>query len=180
MVIHCVLAVKEAHTNTEDQTFICEHQPCSALINSKFDSHSSWLVLQHVNTTEYTFFQCQQGQEFQFLNNQHWHCCHECMIQGMQKCVQEHYTEDLLHPPPERVAVLSKMILNRNIPCAVCATPLENGAFRFCLTQGLPFHREPTNSSNDYFRDWCCSLEHAKSHCITFLAALEEQILGEQ
>lgn len=133
-------------------------------------SHSMWAVLQKVTKKEYSFYQCEQGQTFRYVNYQHFHCSHAHMIDGMKACIQAHYTEEALHAPGN--TILHKIVLGSGLACTVCQTPLIDQAYRFCLTQGLPFHRVPDQSTED-LQQWCCSLEHARQNTIQLLEGLE-------
>ena len=127
------------------------------------DSHSMLVVLQKVDTGGYTFFQCENGQEWAYMNYQHFCCSQECMGQAVRACLNEHHQEQHLHPipPGEGSTILHRIVLGRGLACAVCHAALEAVAYRFVLTRATPYNELP--HSHHGLEGWCCSLEHARS-----------------
>lgn len=154
------------------ESVTCEHGVCAATGEHLY-AHSLWAVLQQVDTQGYSFFQCEQGQEFRAVQYQHFHCSHTHMLAGMTACISSHYTDAQLRRAGG--TVLHKMVLGHGLTCEQCAAPLDTVAYRFTLTQGLPWHRSD-GAEHDHTLYWCCSLEHAGHHCLAFLASLKEYI----
>ena len=150
----------------------CEH--CSQ--EHEFEeSHSSIAVLQKVDTNGYTFHQCEQGQDYNGVNWQHYHCSHEHMIANFKSCLSEHYQEQDLHPIPSGSGTtnMHRVVLNAKLSCKVCQQPLTQVAYRFCLTRCTPVNDVPDNSL-DELANWCCSLDHAKQNAAAIIETLEE------
>jgi hypothetical protein len=146
----------------------CEH--CNEDIGSVEVSHSAVAVLQYVDTSGYQFFQCEQGQDYAFMNWQHFHCSHAHMKQNFAKCVIEHYTEAALHPIPIGAGstILHKIVLGSNLSCKICKSLLTNQAYRFCLTHATPVNKVPDESLNE-LGEWCCSVDHAKQSALAII-----------
>lgn len=151
----------------------CEHE-CNGRMEKPEDSHSMWAVLQKVDMNGYNFFQCEEGQEHNFVNYQHFHCCHKHMQAGMVTCLNEHYGEEKLHPIPsgQGTTILHRIVLGGGLSCKVCGSLLTSVAYRFCLTQGLPQIRVP-DQGLEHFGEWCCSFEHAKQSALAIIASME-------
>lgn len=136
-------------------------------------SHSAVAVLQKVDTSGYSFFQCEQGQEYNFVNWQHYHCCHDHMKEGLVDCLNEHYKEEYLHPiQGGGTTILHKIVLGSNLDCKICQQPLTSVAYRFCLTLCTPVNHVPDESLNET-GEWCCSLEHAKQSALSIVGGLQ-------
>jgi hypothetical protein len=141
----------------------CEH--CTNEIEN--DLHSMLVVLQRVDQQGYSWFQCEQGQEMDGHNWQHSHCSHAHMLDNVAACIHTHYKEDDLTRVPVTQVRLHRHVLNRGLTCAVCETPLEKNAYRFCLTHATPVNRLP--HSHESLDGWCCSLEHARIEALNVL-----------
>ena len=139
------------------------------------ESHSAVAVLQKVDANGYSFYQCDQGQEYNFVNWQHYHCCHDHMKEGFTDCLTDHYAEDKLHPIPVGggTAILHKVVFGSELACKVCQHPLTSVAYRFCLTRCTPVNDVPDESMNE-LGEWCCSLEHARQSALSIINTLEE------
>ena len=138
------------------------------------ESHSAVAVLQKVETGGYTFYQCDQGQEFGFVTWQHYHCCHDHMKDGLADCLIDHYSEEKLHPIPAGggTTMLHRVVLGSDLSCKDCGAPLTHVAYRFCLTLCTPYNHVP-DESMDELGGWCCSLEHARQSALSLLKGLE-------
>lgn len=153
-------------------TVACEHPDCSEKIDVA-SSHSMWAVLQKIDATGYSFFQCEEGQVYNDVNYQHFFCCHAHMLACVQGCVIEHYKEEFLHAPDGGGStILHKIVLTNNLVCKLCQAPLVSVAYRFCLTQGTPQNRVPDESLN-HLAEWCCSLDHARQSALAIITAME-------
>jgi len=152
---------------------ICEHSDCTS--EHEFEnSHSSVAVLQRVDQGGYTFFQCEQGQDHNFVNWQHYHCCHGHMKEGLSDCLNNHYKEEYLHPVNGGgTTVLHKIVLGSALSCKVCQQPLSNEAHRFCLTRCTPVNQVPDDSLND-LSEWCCSLAHARQSALAIIEGMTD------
>ena len=150
---------------------ICEH--CSNDIEGIHVAHSAVAVLQKVTPAGYMFYQCEDGQEFNYVTYQHFACDRDHMRNLYQQCVQEHYSEQLLHsiPPGAGTTILHRIVLDRGLTCKVCATPLVHMAYRFCLTVSTPVNFVPDNSLDEQ-GEWCCSLEHARQSALEIISRL--------
>jgi len=153
------------------ETVTCEHGACGNA-HEHSESHSMWAVLQKVTPAGYTYFQCEQGQDFRWVNYQHFHCCHGHMLAGMAACIEEHYGEEQMQAPGG-ATILHKLALQSGLICQQCQAPLTHQAYRFCLTQGLPWHRSD-NSEHEHTMNWCCSLEHAKEQVLLVIKSIPE------
>jgi hypothetical protein len=150
----------------------CEH--CSQ--EHEFEeSHSTIAVLQRVDTDGYTFHQCEQGQDYNGAQWQHWHCSHEHMKANFAACLNDHYAEEHLHPIPPGGGTtnMHSVVLASNLNCKVCQQPLTTVAYRFCITRCTPVNHVPDNSL-DELANWCCSLEHARQSALAIIETLEE------
>lgn len=150
----------------------CEHIHCNETID--FDqSHSAVAVLQRVDTQGYTFFQCEDGQVYNNVTYQHFHCSHEHMIVNFASCVQDHYNESLLHPipPGEGRTILHQIVLGSHLLCNICESPLVDVAYRFCLTHCTP-QNSVLDQSLDELGEWTCSLEHAKQSALAIIGSM--------
>lgn len=149
----------------------CEH--CNNEINGI--GHSCLIVLQKVTKDGYTFFQCNDGQEVDFHNWQHWHCCHQHMQRGIVKCLWEHHAEDKLQSPlPGNIVNLHKVVLRSNLTCRYCVNMLTDVAYRICITMATPYNHVPDESQNE-LGEWCCSLDHAIRSAIVTINMMEER-----
>ena len=161
----------------------CDHPDCSEsiahMVKDHITAHSMVAVLQKVDQAGYSFFQCEEGQEREFVRYQHFHCSHTCMKENMRQCLSQHYTEEKLHSIPNGGGTtrMHTIILRGNVSCLVCAAPLINQAYRFCLTQSTPVNYIP-DTSNHMFGEWCCSLNHALESALYTIESLEEFILS--
>ena len=149
------------------QLITCEHTECSK-IKSHEEAHSSLVVLQKVDKNSYTYHQCEQGQEVDFHNFQHWHCSHEHMQSGLTRCINEHYAESNLHAPIAGTTILHRVVLSSHLLCKICNTPLTDVAYRFCLTYATPENSIPDDSQNE-LGEWCCSLLHAQQSALRII-----------
>ena len=136
------------------QLITCEHTECNETKGHE-EAHSSLIVLQKVDKNGYTYHQCEQGQEVNSLNFQHWHCSHEHMKIGLTKCINEHYAENDLHPPIAGTTILHKVVLSSHLHCKICNAPLTNVAYRFCHTHATPVNAVVDDSQNE-LGEWCC------------------------
>jgi hypothetical protein len=161
----------EIHSVPAIESVTCEH--CDSAVDDHINAHSMWAVLQKVSADGYSWFQCAEGQTFRDVNYQHFHCDHDHMITGMLRCIESHYQEATLQKATG--TNLHSVVLQAGLLCKACHNPLTKEAYRFCLTQGLPFHRVPDNST-EAKEQWCCSLEHAKICVRQVLQAMEEHI----
>lgn len=150
----------------------CEH--CSQEHDFE-ESHSTIAVLQRVTAQGYAFHQCEQGQEYNGVNWQHYHCSHEHMKSNFAACLNEHYSEQDLHaiPPGGGTTNLHKVVLGKALSCKICNQPLTSVAYRFCLTRATPVNHVP-DGSLDPLAGWCCSLDHARQAALAIVAQLEE------
>lgn len=152
-------------------SIVCEQLGCSEQVDVT-TSHSLWAVLQKVDASGYSFFQCEEGQEYNDVNYQHFCCCHQHMQQHMMICLNDHYKEELLHAPRGGSTILHKVVLKSNLSCKICQSSLSQVAYRFCLTQGLPQNRVP-DESLDSLGEWCCSLDHARQATLAIIASMD-------
>lgn len=152
---------------------ICEHSECTTEHDLEV-SHSMLVVLQKVDSTGYQFFQCEEGQTYQFVNWQHFHCSHKHMVASLPTCLNEHYAEEKLHPIPVGVGttILHKIVLGSKLACKMCGSPLTSVAYRFCLTMATPINHVPDSSLEDT-GEWCCSLDHARQSALAIVASVE-------
>jgi len=151
---------------------ICEHDVCNE--QSEIEAaHSCVIVLQKVDKSGYSFHQCEQGQEVNCLNYQHWHCSHDHMQVGLTRCINEHYDEVDLHPIPtgEGRTILHRMVFGSMLECKVCGSHLKDVAYRFCLTMATPINAIPDDSHNE-LGEWCCSLDHAKQSALSIVSSM--------
>jgi hypothetical protein len=153
------------------QLITCEHPACSETTGHE-EAHSSLVVLQKVDKNGYTYHQCEQGQEVNYLNFQHWHCSHEHMQSGLTRCINEHYAESDLHPPIAGTTILHRVVLSSHLLCKTCNAPLTDVAYRFCLTLATPINHVPDESQNE-LGEWCCSLDHARQSALSIIASIE-------
>lgn len=132
-------------------------------------SCSTVVELQKVSEDAYTFFQCEQGQDFRAMNWQHFCCSLDCMKEMLTKCINEHNNENDLHGITEGYSRFHKFILSNNLNCSLCNNPIQSG-YRFCLTFATPIF----GNINDHrdLSNWCCSLEHAKEQAINLVNAI--------
>ncbi len=152
---------------------ICEHSSCTQP-HDFVNSHSSIAVLQRVDKSGYTFFQCEEGQEYNFVNWQHWHCSHEHMKENFATCINEHYTEGNLHPiSGGGTTILHKVVLGSSLCCKVCQQPLTDVAYRLCLTMCTPVNHVP-DASMEETGEWCCCLDHAKQSALSTISNLNQ------
>jgi hypothetical protein len=157
------------------QLISCER--CNTIVEDHVIAHSSLIVLQKISLKEgYTFYQCDNGSSVDHHTYQHWHCSHDCMQEGMLVCIQGHYQENLLKPPAIgnvvnlHTFVLSDVLLT----CTYCAKPLDQEAYRFCITMATPVNHIPDNSHLEK-EQWCCSLAHAKECAMKTIITLEQR-----
>jgi hypothetical protein len=150
---------------------ICEH--CSDSIEGIHVAHSAVAVLQKVTPEGYTFYQCEDGQEYAYVTYQHFSCTHEHMIQNFGACVSQHYSENLLHPIPSGGGItrLHKIVLRNHLVCIVCQSALEAVAYRFCISICTPINSIP-DDSHDQLGGWCCSLEHARQSALSIISSM--------
>lgn len=144
---------------------ICEH--CNDAVDGLHVAHSGVAVLQKVDTSGYQFYQCEDGQEHGGVTYQHYNCSPAHMLEMFSRCVQEHYTEALLHPIPPGggYTILHRLVLGKGLTCKQCQAALTTQAYRFCLTISTPVNIVPDNSL-DELGEWCCSLEHARESAL--------------
>jgi len=141
----------------------CEQ--CNKHIESVEEAHSMLVVLQKVDASGYSFFQCDNGGIVDGHSWQHWHCCKDEMLKGVEKCITAHYKEEALqHIPLSQVSLHAK-VLNTGLSCPVCQKDITDIAYRFCLTVATPINYV-FDESSDMTKEWCCSLEHAKVSAI--------------
>lgn len=138
-------------------------------------SHSTVVVLQKLSKTDgYTFFQCEEGNEFHNMRYQHFCCGTYCMQQKLLGCINEHYLEEHLHPiTVGGTTTLHEIVLSAGRTCAVCNEALSDVCYRFCLTHATPFC-QPLNDQSDY-GEWCCSLDHAKQNATSTINNIKEE-----
>jgi hypothetical protein len=138
-------------------------------------SHSMIAVLQKVDQAGYTFFQCEEAQEYNGVRWQHYHCSHDHMVENFASCIIDHYSEEKLHPIPPGGGTtnIHRIVLKAGLSCKVCSQPLEQVAYRFCLTRCTPVNAVP-DGSLDPLANWTCSLEHAQAAAHIIIANLEE------
>jgi hypothetical protein len=149
----------------KDHALTCEHTDCNDTISID-NAHSCLVVLQKVEPDGYSFHQCEQGQEFRFVNWQHFHCSHEHMKVVVSDCITSHYSEsDLSGRKFTRFGKFHKIVMGSGLLCKVCQKPLTDVAYRFCLTMATPVNHIPDDSMNE-LGEWCCSLEHAKESAL--------------
>lgn len=156
-------------TRMESQSMICEH--CNEHISRIEATHSLLILLQKVTPNGYTYGQCEQGQEYNQTNWQHFHCSEAHMIQNAQHCVNQHYSEDILHSGEAGTTRVHQLMLDGTHHCTLCQAPLTMVAYRFALTGATPYNHEP-DKSMDQLQEWCCSLDHAKQQCCKNIAAI--------
>lgn len=145
-------------------------ETCQSDIATVEEAHSMLVVLQKVTPGGYSWFQCADGQEHQGLTFQHFHCNRQEMLVGVDACIREHHNESLLVPvSPEQVKI-HLTVLRAGLSCKVCGTPLNEQAYRFCLTHATPMNSVPDDSQNE-LGEWCCSLPHAQQAALAILAS---------
>lgn len=147
----------------------CEH--CSQPIEYA-TAHSLLIVLQKLAPQGYSFYQCESGQRVDYHTWQHWHCSLEHTHAFAARCINEHFSEEKLHPIPVGggTTMLHEIVLrHEKILCAVCAQPLTSAAYRFCLTRATPYN-EVIDTSQNQLSGWCCSLDHARQSALAILA----------
>lgn len=142
---------------------------CNRELSDPANSPSIVIVLQKVEPSGYTFYQCDDGQEFQYLTLQHFHCSQRCLRSGVEKCLTEHYDEEKLHPIPvgEGRTVLHKIVAANVHNCVWCKKPLNGVAYRFLLTHATPINR--TIHTHYETIGWCCSLSCARARALELL-----------
>ena len=140
----------------------CEH--CNEELQEMYLSHSMLIVLQKVDRNGYSWFQCDDGSLVDNHTFQHWHCSKQHMLSGVEICINEHYNEEKLTPPPYPVSI-HKHVLNTGVECKYCKDALIEKAYRFCLTVATPINYVPDESHN-IVGEWCCSLDHARLQAI--------------
>jgi len=163
----------------------CNHAECNESIanmvgspGAHIEAHSVVAVLQKVDTAGYTFCQCDQGPEHNFVSYQHYHCSHSHMQQGMISCINEHYSEESLHgiPVGGGSTILHRIVLGSNVECSTCNKLLDGVGYRFCLTAATPYNYLPDGLHTE-LSSWCCSLEHAKQHAIAVINSMDLEIV---
>lgn len=147
----------------------CEH--CAANIATVEVSHSLVAVLQKVDSSGYSFFQCESGQDYSFVNYQHFECCQACLKAKMADCITNHYGESSLHPIPAwgGSTILHKVVLGSNLVCKLCNAALSTSGYRIGLTLCTPVNSVPDESQNER-GEWCCSLEHAQQSALAIVS----------
>lgn len=138
-------------------------------------SHSSVIVLQKVSGNDYMYYQCDQGQFAHGHTWQHWNCSHDCMKSSLTECVNEHYSEEKLHPIQSGSTTLHHLVLRSGCVCSICQSPLSITAYRFCVTRATPLNAVE-DGSHDALTGWCCSLDHAKMNVLSYIGSIEEVI----
>lgn len=151
----------------------CEH--CSNEIPGVEDAHSMLIVLQKVGQNGYSWYQCEQGGYVDGHSFQHWHCSKEEMVSGVKICLNDHHMEQLLQSVPSNQVRLHVHVLNAGLLCWMCHKPLDEHAYRFCLTVATP-QNKIIGESHSSIGDWCCSLEHARAYAIKYL---DEELLQD-
>lgn len=147
----------------------CEH--CESDIQSIDEAHSMLIVLQKVQSSGYSFYQCDRGSLVDGHTFQHWNCSKEEMIAGVKECLSDHHMEQLLQCVPESLVRLHKHVLSVGIVCRECQSPLTDTAYRFCLTVATPVNYI-ADDSHDSLSGWCCSLEHARLQAVSTVEGL--------
>lgn len=150
-------------------------EKCQSHIATIEDAHSMVIVLQKVSSSGYSYCQCDKGAEYGGLTFQHFHCSRHEMIDGVQTCVKEHYEEENLIPVSPTQVRLHKTVLSAGLTCKVCGTPLNQQAYRFCLTHATPVNSVPDDSQNE-LGEWCCSLDHARTSVLSTLGKISHNI----
>ncbi len=154
-----------------DKQLTCERPQCNNQMGIE-EAHSIVIVLQKVTPSGYTFFQCEEGQEFRFMNWQHFYCSNTCMGNHLHSCLHEHHAEEKLHPIPTGMGstIIHKVVLGSELLCKVCQAPLATNAYRFCATRATPYNLVFDESQNE-LGEWCCSLEHARQSASSTIQA---------
>ena len=150
----------------------CEQ--CNVDINGVEEAHSMLVVLQKVDQSGYSFFQCESGSLVHGHTFQHWHCSRDEMLIGVQDCINNHHDEQFLQSVPVSQVRLHMHVLNAGLICKVCQEPLKEQAYRFCLTVATPSNYVP-DESHDSSKEWCCSLDHARQSALSILDSLKEK-----
>lgn len=125
------------------------------------ESHSMLVVLQKIDHSGYSWYQCTNGKFIDGHTYQHWHCSKEDMLSGVKECIVKHHDESYLQSVPSTQVGLHKHVFYANLYCKVCQSPLNEQAYRFCLTVATPVNYI-ADDSHDMLGEWCCSLEHAR------------------
>ena len=140
-------------------------------------THSTLIILQKVDATSgYSFGQCEEGTPLNGIGWQHFHCSEVCMLAGVQACLNEHYSEEILHgtPPGGGTTRLPQVVLSAGLTCKICQQPLTTTAYRFGLTLATPYNRMLDESLNE-FAEWCCSIAHAQQSALAAIASIQQQ-----
>jgi len=157
----------------KDHDLICEHPSCNDTVSIE-NAHSCVVVLQKVEPDGYSFFQCEQGQKFRFVNWQHFHCSKGHMLAALPDCIMKHYNEsDLSDRKFTSYGRFHKIVMGSGLTCKMCQKPLTEAAYRFCLTYATPINLIPDDSHNE-LGEWCCSIEHAKQSVLLTIDGLKE------
>lgn len=155
----------------------CDDDISHMLTETHIHAHSAGAVLQKVDRNGYYFHQCSLGQKHKHVTWQHYHCSHQHMKHGFSACLQDHYTEDLLHtiPPGGGSTILHNIVLESGLSCKICGSLLDTQAYRFCLSVWTPVNHVPDNTHIDHLAQWCCSLDHARQAALQVIESLEEK-----
>jgi hypothetical protein len=154
------------------ESLVCEHEQCSSPVSIEGEAHSCLIVLQKVDKDGYSYYQCDSGQEANFMTFQHWHCCQRHMQSNLIHCIQDHYQEYLLHKPEMGTTILHRKVLGSMLECKICGVRLRTEAYRFCLTVATPINSLIDSSHSDELAEWCCSLDHAKEVASEYISRL--------
>jgi len=137
------------------------------------ESHSTLVVLQHVGPNGYKYYQCDQGEPVDGHTWQHWNCSHDCMRSSLLECVEQHYSEALLHPPLSGTTNLHLQIAREHLACPVCQADIAEVGYRFCFTRATPINAVEDGTLH-HLLGWCCSLDHAKIAASAYIDHAEE------
>src|SRR5258708_4051969 len=89
---------------------ICEE--CTKDIETVEQTHSMTVVLQKCDAIKgYSWVQCETGQDYNFMNFQHFTCNPDCMKNQVIGCITTHYQESDLIPVPTNQVQLHKKVL---------------------------------------------------------------------
>ena len=144
-------------------TITCEHPlGCTNTVEEVAHelAHSMLVVLQKVDHTGFSFYQCNRGARVDFHNWQHWHCSHEHAKEGVKYCIATHHHPRYLQKPKEGTSNLHAIVFESDLTCVFCSKPLTSEAYRFCLTYATPYN-DIVGYAHDEFSGWCCNYEHA-------------------
>jgi hypothetical protein len=144
----------------------CEH--CQTTVEGVHTAHSLLIVLQKVDTSSYSYYQCGFSEDEHISKWQHWGCSHNHMLEMARQCVNEHHLEEKLERIPPRQVRLHLYVLQAGLKCKLCQGELTQVAYRFCTSRATPFSENFDNSLSDT-GEWCCSLEHAQQSVLQTL-----------